>query len=179
MNHMTTIEKLEYLYPDRIIEPSTIHEISRDKYLVYILTLNDQPVVVGHGKYNRAKIIFDDRDQITSNHVKALFVRIYRLFSDSSHFDQFTIECESKDEAKIIEAHLHTEIGGNKRNLSDKILNQLYDGFDDNSLEKMVLQMALHSSFDGIADIKKWRREGILKDNVWENIKNKLELVYK
>lgn len=176
---MTTLEKLESLYPTRIFQPSSVKEISREKYLVYILTLDDKPIVVGHGKQNRAKIIFDDKNQITSGHLKALFVRIYRLFGEGSHFHQYLIECKNKDEAKQIEAHLHREIGGNRRALPENIINQLYKGFDDNSLEKMVLQMAQHSSFDGISDIKKWRREGILKDNVWQNIKSKLELDYK
>lgn len=173
------MEQLESLYPNRILEPSIVKEISKEKYLVYILTLDDQPIVVGHGKLNRAKIVFDNKDQITSNHVKALFVRIYRLFSAGSHFHQYVINCENKEEAKKIESHLHSVIGGNKRSLSENILNRLYEGFDDESLEKMVLQMALYSSFDGIADIKKWRREGILKDTVWDNIKAKLELDYK
>lgn len=176
---MNTLEKLESLYPNRILIPSSVSDISRTKYLVYILTLDDRPIVVGHGKHNRAKIIFDDIKQITSGHLKALFVRIYRLFSEDSHFDQYLIECKSKDEAKQIEAHLHSEIGGNSRALPQHLINLLHQGYDDDSLEKMVLQMAQHSSFDGISDIKKWRREGILKDTVWENIKDKLKLVYR
>lgn len=176
---MNTLEKLKSLYPSRILQPKSINDLSSTKYLVYVLTLDDRPIVVGHGKKNRAKIIFDDDNQITSGHLKAIFVRIYRLFSGDSQFHQYLIECKSKDEAKQIEAHLHSEIGGNSRVLPEPIVNLLYEGLEDNSLEKMVLQMALHSSFDGISDIKKWRREGILKDTLWDNIKDKLRLDYK
>jgi len=176
---MTIIEKLENLYPNRILKPILLNEISRKKYLVYILTLNNKPIVVGHGKQNRAKIIFDDKNQITSGHLKALFVRIYHLFSENAQFHQYLIECESKEEAKSIERNLHNKIGGNKRDLPEETLTQLFEGFEENSIEYMVLQMALYSSFDGISDIKKWRREGILKNGVWENIKAKLELDYK
>ena len=102
---MTIIEKLESLYPNRILKPISLKEIARGKYLVYILTLNDKPIVVGHGKQNRAKIIFDDKNQTTSNHLKALFVRIYRLFSEGFQFNQYVIECENKEEAKSIEAN--------------------------------------------------------------------------
>jgi len=167
------------LYPNRIQEPNSIKDILPNKYYVYILTLDNKPIVVGHGKQNRAKIIFDDIHQITANHLKSLFVRIYRLFSESSQFQQYLIECIDKEEAKLIEAKLHKVIGGNKRDLSDEILEKLYQGFPDNSLENMVLKMALCSSFDGISDIKKWRRENILKDDVWKNIKTRLQLSYK
>jgi len=74
---------------------------------------------------------------------------------------------------------LHKAIGGNKRDLSNEILEKLYQGFPEKSLENIILQIALCSSFDGISDIKKWRREGILQGNVWNNIKNRLKLDYK
>jgi len=170
---------LNSLYPNRIQIPKSLNDFISNKYYVYILALDNKPIVVGHGKQNRAKIIFDDINQITSNHLKSLFVRIYRLFSENGQFDQYLIECKTKDEAKLIEANLHKIIGGNKRDLSKEILNKLYQDFPEDSLEHMVLKMALCSSFDGISDIKKWRREGILKADVWENIKNKLKLDYK
>jgi len=170
---------LTNLYPNRIQKPNSIENILPNKYYVYILTLDNKPIVVGHGKQNRAKIIFDDTHQITANHLKSLFVRIYRLFSESSQFQQYLIECIDKEEAKLIEANLHKVIGGNKRDLSDEILEKLYHGFPENSLENMVLKMALCSSFDGISDIKKWRRENILKGDVWKNIKTRLQLNYK
>lgn len=170
---------LNDLYPGRIQEPQSIKDFIPNKYYVYILTLDNKPIVVGHGKQNRAKIIFDDINQITSNHLKSLFVRAYRLFDNNKEFHQYLIECINKEEAKLIEASLHKAIGGNKRDLSNEILDKLYQGYPENTLENMILQMALCSSFDGISDIKKWRREGILKGDVWKNIKDRLMLDYK
>ena len=58
---------LNSLYPNRIQIPMSIKDFIPNKYYVYILTLDNRPIVVGHGKQNRAKIIFDDIDHITSN----------------------------------------------------------------------------------------------------------------
>jgi uncharacterized membrane protein len=40
----------------------------------------------------------------------------------------------------------------------------------------MALRIALCSSFDGISDLKKWRREGIIDDQTWEIVADKLKL---
>lgn len=40
----------------------------------------------------------------------------------------------------------------------------------------MVLRMALCSSFDGLSDLRLWRREGILQDDVWNDLKDRLAL---
>jgi len=40
----------------------------------------------------------------------------------------------------------------------------------------MVLRMALCSSFDGITDLKRWRRDRILDDQRWEQIAERLQL---
>lgn len=52
---MPTKNILETLYPKRITEPATVQDIPRGVYMVYILTYNDTPIVVGHGKHNRKK----------------------------------------------------------------------------------------------------------------------------
>ena len=67
------IEKIESLYPNRVINPTNLSEIPNNIYLVYILFFNGNPVVLGHGKKNRAKVIFDNINQITTSHLKALF----------------------------------------------------------------------------------------------------------
>jgi hypothetical protein len=38
------------------------------------------------------------------------------------------------------------------------------------------LEIALASSFDGLSDLKTWRRKGILDDCVWQVISKKLQL---
>jgi hypothetical protein len=40
----------------------------------------------------------------------------------------------------------------------------------------MLLEIALASSFDGLSDLKTWRRKGILDDCVWQVISKKLQL---
>jgi hypothetical protein len=168
-------EKLNQLYPGRIISPIDLNEISKNNYLVYILTYNDIPIVLGHGKRNRAKVIFDNREQITTSHIKALFVRLYTLFGNGV-FERYIIDCNSKDEAKIIENLLHKEIGGNNRIIPTEIRQKLFDGIDQNSVTYLVLEIALRSSFDGLSDIRKWRADNILSNEVWCQISEKLEL---
>jgi hypothetical protein len=171
---MSTKKTLETLYPNRIMEPVTVQDIPRGAYLVYILTYNDTPIVVGHGKHNRAKVIFDDKNQITSGHIKAIFVRAYRLFGQGE-FKQFLITCHNKDEAKEIEATLHREIGGNSRNLPEDILTSLFKDISTDSTAYMVLRIALSSSFDGLFDLKLWRKDGILRDELWDIVGRRLQ----
>jgi hypothetical protein len=171
--HTKTI--LETLYPNRITEPAAAQDIPRGTYMVYILTYNDTPIVVGHGKQNRAKVIFDDKNQITSAHIKAIFVRAYRLFGQGE-FKQFLITCHNKNEAKEIEATLHREIGGNSRKLPEDILTSLFKGIPTDSTARMVLRMALSSSFDGLSDLKMWRKDGILDDELWGIIGGRLQI---
>lgn len=172
---MSTREVLDKKYPHMVITPITASDIPRGKYMVYILTIDDKPFVVGHGKHNRAKVIFDDSTQITSGHIKALFVRIYHLFGDGQ-FQRYIIPCNSKNIAQQIEADLHDTIGGNNRDLPVAIRDALFHAISPGSPSEMVLRMALCSSFDGISDIKLWRREGILADDIWETISEKLHL---
>ena len=92
--------KLENLYPNRILFPKTLNDIPKNnKYLVYILTADETPIVLGHGKYNRAKVIMDNDSVITKNHIEALFVRFYILFSNSK-LTPYLIPCIDTNEAK-------------------------------------------------------------------------------
>jgi hypothetical protein len=168
-------EKLESLYPNRVINPINLNEIPNNIFLVYILLYNENPIVLGHGKKNRAKVIFDNINQITPSHLKALFVRLYTLFGDGN-FNRYIIECSSKEEAKIIENNLHKQIGGNNRNIPDYIRQKLFDGIENDSISKLVLEIALRSSFDGLSDIRKWKADNILSNEVWNEISEKLQL---
>ena len=172
---MNPRDLIESAYPGRICELISIHDIPKDGYLVYILIRNEQAVVVGHGRYNRARVIFDDINTITPSHIKAIFVRIYHLFG-GGHFVRYLIECDSKQEAQQIEKDLHEKIGGNKRALSDEITQAVFRGIEPESLTEMALRIALNSSFDGLSDIKLWRRKGILNDATWLQIKRNLRL---
>lgn len=170
-------DTLNQLYPNRISNPQNAGELINNVYYVYILTFNDSPIVVGHGKKNRAKVIFDDINTITQGHLKAFLIRIYRIFGDGL-FNQFVINCDNKEEAKIIENNLHLNIGGNRNAINQDLLFSLFDGIDVNSKQWVYLKLALLSSFDGLSDLKKWRREGVISDEDWVVISNRIQLNY-
>ena len=170
-------DTLNQLHPNRISNPQNADELINNVYYVYILTFNDSPIVVGHGKKNRAKVIFDDINTITQGHLKAFLIRIYRIFSDGL-FNQFVINCDNKEEAKIIENNLHLNIGGNRNAINQDLLFSLFDGIDVNSKQWVYLKLALLSSFDGLSDLKKWRREGVISDEDWVVISNRIQLNY-
>lgn len=172
---MNTI--LNNLYPNRISIPNNVDDIEKENYVVYILTYNNTPIVVGHGKRNRARVIFDDLNQITQGHIKSLFVRIYQLYGTKT-FNRFIIACTSKKEAQLIEKKLHIEIGGNSNLIDNQLLENLFSGFDIESKEWLFLKLALLSSFDGLSDLKKWRRNKIISNDIWDIISNRLRLTY-
>lgn len=164
---------LNQLYPNRVIATDNIEQIPNTGYMVYILIFNGKPIIVGHGKKNRSKVIFDDLNKITTSHLKAFFVRLYNVFGEGN-FERYIIICENKTEANEIEKVLHKEIGGNNRSLPTEIREKLFDGIERNSITYLLLEIALRSSFDGISDLKKWKKDGIIPNNVWIEISNKL-----
>ncbi|MEB3121208.1 MAG: hypothetical protein VKL41_08285 [Snowella sp.] len=139
------------------------------------MTHNGIPIVLGQGKKNRSKVIFDNLNQTTSSHLKALFVRLYFLFGEGT-FERYIIICDDKNEAKSIEKTLHQTIGGNHRNIPTEIRNQLFNNLDPNSITYLLLEIALRSSFDGLSDIRKWRNDGILSNEIWAEISARLQL---
>lgn len=175
INSKATPDALKRLYPNRIVEPDTVQKIPRGVYMVYILTHNNTAIVVGHGKHNRAKVIFDDKVQITTDHIKAIFVMAYRLFGTGT-FQRFFIVCDNKNEAKEVEKALQAEIGGNSRDLPEDIQKELFKDIPPDDVAHMVLRMALSSSFSGISDLRKWRKDGILTGEVWGIIQERLKL---
>ncbi len=163
------------MYPNRVILAESIHDIPRKDYMVYILTFNSNPIVLGHGKKNRSKVIFDDLNHITNGHIKALFVRLYNLYGNGI-FERYLINCPNKAEANKIENELHKELGGNTRNIPANIRSKLFDNLDKNSVSYLILEIIIRSSFDGLSDLKKWRTDGIISDNVWEELSRRLLL---
>jgi len=172
---MTIKQQLDSLYPQRVFQPSSEQSIPRDKYMVYILTHCDHPIVVGHGKRNRAKVVFDDKDNVTKGHIKAIFVRAYHLYGEQV-FERFVIICDSKEEAKSIEKNIHANIGGNTRSLTPQIEKNIFKGISPGSVSDMVIRIALNSSFDGLSDLRLWRKRGILTDKVWRDVADKFQL---
>jgi len=175
---MSLYNRLESLFPGRIKIPDDVSKISSVVYLVYILSINESPIVLGHGKKNRAKVIFDSTDTITKSHIKALKIRLHLLYgSQPAVFGRYIIKCEDKAEAKKIEATLHREVGGNTLHIPDDIEKAFLLGIDENTSARMILRIAMCSSFDGISDLKKWQRAGILPNDIWFQISKRLKLV--
>jgi hypothetical protein len=168
---------LRNLFPDRLLTPASVEEIPRDGYLVYILERNDEALVVGHGQKNRAKVIFDDLDRTTNGHIKAIFVRLHHLdANEKTRFSRYVITCDDKKHAQVVEAQLHTLIQGNHREVPESIEASLFGGLPDTSIAKMLLKIAIASAFDGLYDLKSWRKKGIIDEQTWQIVSAKLQL---
>jgi hypothetical protein len=172
----TTEQILHASYPEQVAQVNESNDLlPRTDYGVYILTLNDKAIVVGHGKYNRARVIFDNLETITKPHIKAIFVRLYQLFGEGE-FRRYHIRCSSKEESQKIEKDLHEKIGGDSRQLSPEILEKLFEGIEPESTAETLLKIALVSSFDGLSDLRLWRRKWIINDSDWGILTKKLKL---
>jgi hypothetical protein len=169
---------LSKLYPDRWLAPASVEDIHHKDYMVYILERDGEAIVVGHGRKNRAKVIFDDLKKTTNGHIKAIFVRLHHLYADKdTQFFRYVITCSNKKDAQEVEANLHAVIKGNHRKLPNNIEEAIFEGLPSDGVAKMLLKIALASSFDGLSDLKTWRRKCILDDCVWQVISKKLQLV--
>lgn len=151
------------------------NELPSNTYMVYILATKDKTLVVGHGKLDRAKIIFDDLNHCTYNHIKSFFVRLYILF-EQAEFHRFIIACDSKGEAIKKEKEIHRLIGGNTRSLSVTIQENLFSTLDQDSKVSLYLRIALVSSFSGMSDLRNWRKEEIINETDWNTIIELLRL---
>jgi hypothetical protein len=168
------LQLLEALFPGKVRTPESLSDIPASGYMAYMLTFNGEPIVTGHGRKNRASVIFDDVGRSTNGHLKALFVRLYHLYGEGGRFERFLIPCPEKKEARAVEAVLQQQVGGNHRKVPAPIREKLFAGLPEKSVERLVLEIALRSSFDGLADLKKWRSDGLLDDAVWKVVRERL-----
>jgi hypothetical protein len=166
-------ETLCKYYPDRIIKVDNNKDISNTVYVVYILIFNGTTIVLGRGKKNRAKVILDSSSIVTKNHIKSMLIRIYTLFGEGQ-FERYIICCDNIEEAKSIEKNLHSKIGGNNCNLPEYLHNKLFEGIHSDSPTYLFLKLALRSSYSGISDLYKWRKDNLINDQVWSEISKKL-----
>jgi hypothetical protein len=160
-------DKLHFRY----IIPENEMDIPNESYMVYVLVYNDKAIVVGSGRKNRAKVIFDN----ATSHFKALLVRLYTMYGNNN-FTRYILECQSKSEAAKIEKKLHNHIGGNTREIPNEILELLFRDISNNERILLFLNIALLSSYDGISDLQKWHRKNLINADEWEIISNKLNL---
>lgn len=153
-------------YPGRIVCPSSSSKIPQNQYVAYIFVCNNQAVVVGHGKRNRAKVIFDSINPkaVTKAHIKALFVRLYHLYEASPVFERYIIPCSSKQEAQKIENELHSIIGGNSRTVPHDIEGKLFSGLHPSDRVFLLIKIMFLSSYSGIYDLENWYKRGLISD---------------
>lgn len=176
--YLTNKEKIESIISgifDNIVERVvSLSEIPKNQYMVYILFYNDKPIVLGKGKYNRSKVIFDDLNR-TTPHVKSLKVKLYHLYGDGN-FERYIIRCKDDKQSKLIEKQLHDVIGGNTLKVSDDIKSKLLLGLKENDIIYKFLSIALLSSYDGISDLIRWKKANIINETEWKEIKTRLNL---
>ena len=157
-------------------EVKSLIEIPKDKYLIYALSVNDKYVVLGRGKYNRAKVIFDDIENISYNHIKSFKVRLYHLFTSNLKFKREIIIVNSINQAKKLEKEKHKYLGGNSLVIDRQIEDRLFNLCKDEEIVTLLLRIALRSSFSGLYDLRKWYKEKIISEFHWKKISNILQL---
>jgi hypothetical protein len=162
-------------YADQLIQVETPDQIPVNNYMVYIFGMNNMAVVVGHGKKNRAKVILDNQDHLTPNHIKSLHVRCCVMHGQGP-FEKMIIPCDSKASARQTELEIQALLGGNVLQLPPQVKEKLFEDIEPGSMTDMVLRMAMASSFSAIADLLKWARLGLLAQDVKNVLSRKLAI---
>ena len=172
------VEALSFLnekYTGRFEILENVEDIPIHKQMVYILLFNGKAIIVGRGQKNRAKVIFDSLKRST-DHYKATMVRLYNLYEKDAEYTRIIIPCEDKKESGLIENDLHKRIGGEGIFLTDKIKSELFSDLDENSIENMLIKMILISSYNGISDLRNWRKCDLLTQEMWDKISKKFRI---
>lgn len=154
---------------NNIFSPLKLKDIPNNIYMVYIFIWNNTPLVVGMGKKNRAKVILNPN----IIHYKATIIRLYLKYERDGNFERYIIPCSSKKEALTIEKDLHNIIGGEGIIFTDNIKKNINSG---NDIQNMIINMALCSSYDATTDLLRWRKNKLINDDIWNNIKNILNI---
>lgn len=162
-------------YADQLIQVETPDQIPVNQYMVYIFGMNGTAVVVGHGQKNRAKVILDNQDCLTPNHIKSLHVRCCVIHGQGP-FEKLIIPCDSKVSARQTELEIQALLGGNVLQLPTQVEEKLFEDIEPGSMTDMVLRMAMASSFSAIADLLKWARLGLLNTQVKNVLSTKLSI---
>jgi hypothetical protein len=162
-------------YADQLMQVETPDQIPVNQYMIYIFAMNGTAVVVGHGQKNRAKVILDNQDRLTPNHIKSLHVRCCVMHGQGP-FEKMIIPCDSKASARQAELEIQALLGGNVLQLPPQVEEKLFEDIELGSMTDMVLRMAMVSSFSAIADISKWARLGLLAPDVKNVLSRKLAI---
>ena len=175
---MNIKELLQKKYPHQVLIPSARKDIPKNKiYMVYVLVRNDKAVVVGHGKFNRAQVIFDDTTKATNGHIKALYIRLYHRYGQATdRYERFIVKFPNKEKAKAAESELHKLIGGNKLAIPTEISASLFAGLNASGLPMLLLKLALASAYSGFSDLRRWNKLGLINSTDAAIVANKLGL---
>jgi hypothetical protein len=169
-------DHLEKHHKSDLIRPASIADIPGATELVYILLWDGKPIVIGSGKSNRARVLFDDAEQCTV-HLKSLVVRLHQLYGGGERLaTRLLVRCDSAATSKAIESTLHRKFGGNETKLPQAILDRLFKDIAPHSTPWLLLHQALLSAYDGQSDLKRWRKHGLIADTDWTLICGKLSL---
>lgn len=63
-----------------------IEDLNVTEYMVYILMVDNNAIVIGVGKKNRAKVIFDNETNITKYHIKSIVVKLYQKYYSNATY---------------------------------------------------------------------------------------------
>ena len=175
----TVRETLELAFPGQVMAPSSRADIPKKKaYMVYVLVRNDHAIVTGHGQFNRAQVIFDDKNHVTKNHIKAIYVRLYHLYGQSTdRYERYVIVFSNKAKARAAESAMHKKIGGNKLALPVGITEALFRGLNAQGRPMLFLKIALASAYDGFTDLRRWQKLGLIEASESSVMAEKLGLV--
>ena len=124
---------------------------------------------------NYAKVILDNQDHLTPNHIKSLHVRCC-VMHEQGPFEKMIIPCDSKASARQTELEIQALLGGNVLHLLPQLKEKLFEDIEPGSMTDMVLRMAMASSFSAIADLLKWARLGIFPVGIREVLSHKLAI---
>ena len=174
----TVRETLESAFPGQVMAPSSRADIpQKPAYMVYVLVRNDHAIVTGRGLFNRAQVIFDDMNHVTISHIKAIYVRLYHLYGQSTdRYERYVIVFPSKAKAGAAESAMHKMIGGNKLALPVDITAALFRGLNPQDRPMLFLKIALASAFDGLTDLRRWKELGLIEASESAVIADKLGL---
>lgn len=148
----------------KLVERRQVADIPRRLPLVYILLHDDKPIVVGEGKSDRAKVIFDGPNQVTWGHLKSFIVRLHWLCG-GGEFKRYTVTCQCKGDATKIESALHDAIGGDSNRIAPEYMDQITRGLTDD-LKRLVRAASL-SAYSGLRDLRVWYNYGIINESEW------------
>jgi len=152
-------------------------------YMVYALTFKDKAIAIGHGRYDRAKVIFDNYNTYTRSHIKSTLIRFYHLAyiedNEKNIYQRFVAFCGDKILAEKIEGRLHNEFGGNNNQIDEDIKKSVLKKSYQNRESKIIIDFALLSSYCGLSDLHHWRnnsQELGFDNEIWNMIWDDLNL---